>query len=299
LGIITSQQFGKVGVLTCLAANVAAGPVLSSFSFDAGGGTASNGIIRVQTSIGLYGEILTSGDGDNVIKSGYIGRIFDIDKLEIQGPGGPVPEGSSLQLSAVAINDDETRSQCISANWVPLGGAVDSVNTDGWVQLSTVYQDTQAVVGASCSDRSAEKAIAVLDLQRDNFGVYAFDGIWDAWQIAFFGPANSNGAPDADPDGDGQANMFEFVAGTSPLERSDFFQFEIQQLGGATSRVLRLVPAFPDRTYKIKRRPNLLAGDWTVCAGALYVTNGLDLLVTDTAATNACNFYRAVIEYAW
>lgn len=43
------------------------------------------------------------------------------------------------------------------------------------------------------------------------------DGLPDAWQIAYFGSANSlNAAPGADPDHDGLTNLEEYQAGTNP-----------------------------------------------------------------------------------
>ena len=45
------------------------------------------------------------------------------------------------------------------------------------------------------------------------------------WQIQYFGsPTNPAAAADADPDGDGQNNMAEFLAGTDPTNRASVFR---------------------------------------------------------------------------
>ncbi len=51
---------------------------------------------------------------------------------------------------------------------------------------------------------------------------YENDAIDDQWQLSRFGIGNPDGLPKADPDGDGNSNMTEFLAGTDPLDAEDF-----------------------------------------------------------------------------
>jgi len=58
---------------------------------------------------------------------------------------------------------------------------------------------------------------------KPNF-VVAFTA-FQAWQIQYFGGTNNPaGAPNADPDGDGQNNLTEFLAGTNPTNNASVFR---------------------------------------------------------------------------
>jgi len=58
---------------------------------------------------------------------------------------------------------------------------------------------------------------------KPNF-VVAFT-VFQAWQIQYFGGTNNPaGAPNADPDGDGQSNLAEFLAGTNPTNNASVFR---------------------------------------------------------------------------
>ena len=47
---------------------------------------------------------------------------------------------------------------------------------------------------------------------------------FQAWQSLYFGsPGNPAADPNADPDGDGQNNFAEFLAGTDPTNSASFF----------------------------------------------------------------------------
>ena len=53
------------------------------------------------------------------------------------------------------------------------------------------------------------------------------------WQTTNFGsPGNPDAAPNADPEGDGQTNAFEFLAGTPPTSPEDRWVLDLQATGG-------------------------------------------------------------------
>jgi len=54
------------------------------------------------------------------------------------------------------------------------------------------------------------------------------DRLPDIWERAVFGNLNARG--DADSDGDGISNYDEFMAGTNPLDASDFPRLELQRI---------------------------------------------------------------------
>jgi hypothetical protein len=57
--------------------------------------------------------------------------------------------------------------------------------------------------------------VFVVALPADSDG----DGLPDPWEMRYFGALDAaDGAPDADPDGDGLINRDEFLAGTNPMD---------------------------------------------------------------------------------
>ncbi len=51
-------------------------------------------------------------------------------------------------------------------------------------------------------------------------GFYAWDTLPDSWQRYYFGENNPEGLQLVDPDGDGQNNAMECLAGTDPTDDS-------------------------------------------------------------------------------
>ncbi|MGD0651032.1 MAG: Ig-like domain-containing protein [Verrucomicrobiia bacterium] len=121
---------------------------------------------------------------------------------------------------------------------------------------------------------------------------------WQQWQLNYFGCANcSQAAEIADPDGDGQNNLAEFLVGTDPTNSASAFRIiGIAQEGddvrvtwataGGRTNVLQATGSLLGVFFNIS--PNIvIAGVGDV------VTNYLD----KGAATNAtCRFYRVAAE---
>ncbi len=79
---------------------------------------------------------------------------------------------------------------------------------------------------------------------------------YDKWRSQYFG-ASASGAPEANPDGDSQTNLQEYLFRTNPLVRSDVFTPSVTLNGGQVSLA---VPALPGRSVRVERSTNL--GTW-------------------------------------
>jgi hypothetical protein len=115
------------------------------------------------------------------------------------------------------------------------------------------------------------------------------------WKLAYLGDAN---APDTgDPDGDGQNNYFEYVAGTIPTNSASRFVFSISNSVVPKQRLLIFSPRLGDRTYLMQFTTNFT----TVAFSNLVTTTtsdaGTTRTVTDTNATATTKFYRVSISY--
>ena len=127
-------------------------------------------------------------------------------------------------------------------------------------------------------------------LQREA-GTYAdrdHDGLPDFWEQRYFGDP-TNALANADPDGDGQSNLQEYIAGTDPTNRASYFRVSPQSDGGKGS-VLSW-PSVTNRLYDIQFTTNLSNGfsEWLTNLPATPPLNSF----LDTQHTSQANaFYR-------
>ena len=68
--------------------------------------------------------------------------------------------------------------------------------------------------------------------------------------------------PTDDFDGDGYSNDQEFMAGTIPVEESDFLKIDEFRKSSAGLMALKFLSA-PGRTYAVPQTENLVSGSWT------------------------------------
>ena len=214
------------------------------------------------------------------------------------GSGGVRTAGSAgliHQLGAKAILDDFT---CLSLSvtsvaWSVAGGPIASINASGLASASNVYQDTLATVRADYQSKFGTLSLIVLNVNNDDFGIYAHDGIDDAWQVRYFGVGNTNAGPTADPDGDHQNNLFEYAAGTVPTNSLSRSQLSVAQVFGHPAWMnLTFSPCLSNRTYTILFSTNLSVGGFGSLVSMRSSNNAAQVTFTDKGASNTARFYR-------
>lgn len=92
------------------------------------------------------------------------------------------------------------------------------------------------------------------------------DGLPDEWESRYgLNPGSAIGADGAagDPDGDGQSNISEFIAGTHPKDTTSVFRVGISEANGGAQIVF---PANSGRSYTVWVRDTLADGAWKVLA---------------------------------
>ena len=126
------------------------------------------------------------------------------------------------------------------------------------------------------------------DLYSDN------DGIPDWWRLAYFnhptGQAADLSRAGDDADGDGMANLAEFLAGTSPLDASSVFK--ITGVAAASNEVEVLWTTRSNKSYQLQQTDRL--GDGAVWSNLGLAVSGTDAVVTQSVAgtTGASRFFR-------
>jgi hypothetical protein len=266
-------------------------------------GMLSGGIHGQSSSLIVDGMFGSTCDGTasgiiNTLHSGEAGQLYEPVGILAYSPPTGVPETSSCQLSAISTNDDGTYTD-VAVNWTVLDGPLVSVDSNGTALAGTVYRDSQAVVAASSLGLTGTVNLKVLDTLKDNYGLYAADGIADPWQVDYFGVDNTNGLASVDADHDGADNFSEFMAGTLPLNGSDVFGVRSLRRQSPEQMELVLAPAFSNRIYSIEGCTNLHDANWVRLVSSGGPTQITQLVVADIPSLYKVMFYRASIEYAW
>ena len=219
-------------------------------------------------------------------------------RLQLTASPASVDEGNSRQLQAVHLLDDSTTvaADAGSVAWSGLSGPIASVSASGLATAGTVYQNTNATIQGDLGSFTATLGLTVLNVGQDDYQAYAADGIDDDWQVQYFGaPPNANAGPAVDPDGDGQKNLFEFLAGVIPNDSASRFLFRIEPVAGQPAqKKLVFSPRLAGRTYTVETSADLGAA-WAPLSGATVSDDGSERTVTDPNASAAKKFYRVNI----
>jgi hypothetical protein len=273
---------------------------ISAETADGGGRKTSSASYSNDGSIGGIAGIGTVVSPAEIAKHGYIGQLYDVTGVLVSASPTTVNEASTRQLNASAALDDST-VLALAANqvsWSIVTGPISFINSSGLATAGNVYQDTGATVRGDYQQKFGTLGLTVLNVGNDDFGIYANDGIDDAWQVQYFGVNNPNAAPGLDPDGDGQNNYYEYIVGTVPTNAASRFNLTINNVvGQPTQKLLTFSPRLTDRIYTVEFRTNLSAGNFATLTTATQSDNGTIRMVTDTNAVSAGKFYRVGITF--
>ena len=270
-------------------------------SIDQGGATLASADYSMNASVNDTGSMASEATSGYLAKGGYVGQLFDVMGVIPTAPASTVNEGLTLQLGAAQILDDATLQPFSPplAAWSIVGSPspLASINTRGLATAATVYQNTPATVRASYQGFAGTLNLTVLNVNNDDYGSYAGDGLPDDWQVQYFGLNNPNAAPNKDANGTGQNNLFKYIAGLNPTDHSSVFRVSIQPVAGQPSqKQILFSPVLSDRTYTVLYNTDMRDGAWTPLTSAIQSDNGQQRTVTDTSAAGGSKFYKIQIH---
>ena len=290
------------GILTATATagpRISADYAITAETLDFGGLQTTSVDYVIIGSIAPIVGVSAEATSATVAKHGYIGQLYDLLGYGLLASDYYPAELGTTQLFPVRIADDGTNVVIPTTGFTfsVVSGPVAGISPTGLVTAGAVYQNTNAVVGATSAAFAGQLQLQlhVQDTLPDNFGSYAGDGIPDSWQFQYFGLDNPLAAPGADANGTGQTNLFKYTAGLNPLDPNSRFVLEIRE--GLTVNERRLVfhPRLPDRTYVIEYRPSLTTGQWDPLGGATFADDASIRTVTDPVGATEQRFYRVKI----
>lgn len=234
----------------------------------------------------------------NDLPGGVVALPAAATNLVVSASPSPVSEGGTSQLTGTATMDDATTTVLTGSDiaWSVVIGPIASLDSAGIAHAGVVYANTPAAIQGRYLDAAGLGTLTVLETNPDNFGAYGGDGLPDPWQVQFFGTENAKAAPDADPDGDGQNNQFEYAAGLVPTNPASLFVLRIESVPTLPRRK-RLIfsPRFADRTYTPEFRTD--SGSYTTLTGITTGDRGNERVVIDLNAIEPVKLYRVKITY--
>jgi len=286
--------------VACLNAHLVGAATYSqqAITVDAGGAHAASASYSEQSSIGGISGITAVAAEGALAKAGYLGQIYDVSGIALTSTPASLAESSSAQLGALEALDDGTylALPADSITWGVDSGPLTGVSPSGIATADVVAADSLAVVSGSYSNFNTTLDLTILDTVPDNFGTYAGDGLGDDWQMQYFGEDNPLAAGTLDPDGDGQNNHFEFVAGLDPTDPSSLFTVQIAGDSEGSPQVI-FDPVVAGRTYTVKYKDTLDASTWDTLLNTAISSSGPERTITDTSESSTpARFYIVEIE---
>lgn len=220
LCLIRNRLFSTAGLVIIILINAQtarAETTLSTSSLDSGGQRTTVGAITIDGSVGGIGAYATNATQSYETKTGFAGQLYDLAAIQLTASPSSVNETATRQLNEVGVFDDDTKGAlATNATWGVVSGPLASVDGSGLATAGTVYQDTVASAYATFNAVTGTIALLIVNVNDDNYGLYAGDNIADTWQIQYFGIGNTNGQAAANPDNDPMNNLAEYRADTNP-----------------------------------------------------------------------------------
>ena len=108
---------------------------------------------------------------------------------------------------------------------------------------------------ANCGWISLSNAVAYVQTDTISPGLLDTNGLPVAWELTFFGHMGID--PNADPDGDGQSNLQEYLAGTNPTDGTDYLHITAESFAPGGASATLTWSSVPTRFYYIQKTPAL------------------------------------------
>ena len=256
-GGTTSLVKTGAGKLTLAGTNTYNGTTLIS----SGKLSVTGSLAATATTVEVPGTLAGSGTiGGNVTCHGTLAA------------GQGLSFGGDLTLSSAARVAFDPGSAAVAvtvAGDLTLDGTLDTTSAGEFtagmftlISYSGSLSDNTLAIGAVPADYSAVIDTSVAGLVRVvlNRNLTAYE---EWWITHFLSLDNPDGAPAADPDGDGQSNEVEFITGTDPNSGASFFAASVTPGNG--NELILTWPSVPGKTYRIEVSA-ALAGTWTPLA---------------------------------
>ena len=230
---------------------------------------------------------------DEVVKHSYIGQLYDPAGLTLTSAAPSVNEMESVQLSALLTMDDGTFLPLTATEVQWNGGDWFTIAPDGLATTGAVYENTATTVSGTHGGFTGLLDLAIRSALPDNYGIYANDGIYDDWQVQYFGVNNPSAGPGRDPDADGFDNLFEYNACLVPTDPFSTFHVSMATLEDG-SHAITFSPRLQGCTYTLMASSDLSL--WNPVSGTTFLNQGPRRTIIEPPVDRPRRFYRIDVK---
>ena len=278
------------GTNTTLAVSVKAnGPVSYQWRFEganiAGASTASLVLTNMQPAkSGAYSVVVSDKIGATFSQPAIVNVLVKPEIIS-QSLGQSVFIGDSVAISVSA-----TGTIPLSYRWrrdgVNIPNATNAVFNLNSVQLEDAGNYSVVITNIASGRINIVSQEAPLLV----FADFDKDRMADIWEIA--NGFATNNAADAllDTDGDGITNQREYVAGTDPRNKQDFFKIDAVKMSAGSTEIQFL--ARTNKTYTVQFKDTLSSTSWFSLTNVFGQTSNRVETVVDRSPRPGSRFYR-------
>jgi len=282
-------HIGTVGTLSGHGALTAA--VVNDESVAVAGGTLSvtgdfahNGSLAVAGGSRLSVSGAFTADAAATWRAELLGNATTADAFGVVVAGSAtLGQGATLDLGFAATGsavDFASAFWTSARSWPVLSAG----SVSGTLALGSIGPDSLGRAASAFGAFSLQNTATGATLSWTPFSTF------ERWQIQWFGStAAPSATAGADPDGDGQANSTEQIAGTDPTDPRSRLVLSITSVAGA----LQLSwPAVAGQTYQVQVCPDLAIATWTPVAN--LTATGSTATYSPAPSGEARRFFRVI-----
>lgn len=254
-------SYQRFAPLSCLETQLCPGSNSMSFAYSCDGVGATHSAKFISPHAEISAPVESFSGFTNVLHSAFTTKI--------------PPANRGILLQSLADFSAGTNSAVVSVNGVDAGGWIQTDlnftnSAFGWginellLPAAITAGTNQLQISISYSAPATECRFRIIPLVAQSVG----DSMFSAWMAEYL-PASGEESPLDDPDGDGEANLFEYAGGSSPVDAvSQAYPLHVKR--GLEDGGTECYVVFVRRTdfqqrelcYSLEQRTNLLSGAW-------------------------------------